>query len=284
MSYILILNIRFVNRGQYTLMKLPIDSLIRNRQGRFVQAKPLVSVVVAVFNGARTLQKCIDSVVAQSYQNIELVIIDGASSDTTVKILERNTSHIAYWESQKDRGIAHAWNKALQYVTGDWVLFLGADDRLHDINVLSDLAEILSKDVENDLVYGQIIFNGGPAHGQVYGANSDLRNLKRKMVIPHTAAFQRRTYFDEVGPFDETFKIASDYEVLLRKKPLSARFVNRRIAVTGGEGVSSRLVKKVFWEWRMAQLKNRVNWRAKIEIWHVLYQLRHRLNLWCKKN
>lgn len=247
------------------------------------QTKPFISIVVAVFNGAKTLQKCIDSVANQSYRNIQLVIMDGASSDGTLEILEKNTHQIAYWESQKDRGIAHAWNKALEHVTGDWIIFLGADDRLNDSNVLSDMAEILSKDVDSDIIYGNIIFEGGKRHGQVYGHNCDIRDLKRKMVIPHTAAFQRRTYFDEVGLFDETFAMALDYEIVLRKKQLSARYIDRRIVVMGGEGVSSMLIKKGLSEWRMAQLKNKVDWRIKIEAWHAFYQLRHQLNLWREK-
>ena len=248
-----------------------------------VDKPPLISVIVAVFNGANTLQRCIDSVANQTYPYNELIIIDGASTDATVSILERNAPQITYWESKEDRGIAHAWNKALEHAMGDWVIFLGADDRLHDINVLSDMAEILSKDVDSDIIYGQIIFEGGKRHGQVYGHHCDIHDLKRKMVLPHTAAFQRCTYFDEVGLFDETFKIAIDYEILLRKKQLSARYVNRRIAVMGGEGVSSRLVMKTLREFRMAQLKNNVDWRFKIEAWHAFYQLHHQFNVWRTK-
>lgn len=244
---------------------------------------PMISIIIAVFNGAKTIQQCVDSIVNQTYPYKELIIMDGASKDATVSILERNTSQIAYWESKDDRGIAHAWNKALEHATGDWVIFLGADDRLHDINVLSDMAEILSKDVDSDIIYGQIIFEGGKRHGQVYGYHCDIHDLKRKMVIPHTAAFHRRTFFDEVGQFDETFEMAMDYEILLRKEQLSARHINRRIAAMGGEGVSSILVKKGLWEWRMAQLKNKVDWRVEIEIWHAFYQLRHQFNLWRKK-
>jgi glycosyltransferase involved in cell wall biosynthesis len=247
------------------------------------ETPPLISIIVAVYNGAKTLQQCIDSGAQQTYSNKELIIIDGGSTDGSVEILQKNSDTINCWKSQKDRGIAHAWNKALKHATGDWVLFLGADDRLHDIDVLSDLAEILSKDFDSDIIYGRIIFEGGKRHGQVYGHHCDIRELRRKMVIPHTAAFHRRTFFDEVGQFDETFEMAMDYEILLRKKQLSVRHINRHIAVMGGEGVSSTLVKKGLTEWRMAQLKNKVDWRLKIEAWHAFYQLRHQFNLWRTK-
>lgn len=241
---------------------------------------PLISIVVAVFNGGDTLQRCIDSVANQTYPHKELIIMDAASKDATVSILKKNTSQIAYWESEVDRGIAHAWNKALEQTKGDWILFLGADDRLQDSRVLSDMADVLSNNSINDLVYGQIIFEGGPTHGMLVGGAGNLSALKRRMTIPHTAAFHRRIFFEEVGKFDEAFRMAMDYEILLRKRTLSVSFVDRRITVMGGEGLSSRLIKNTLLEGRASQIKNKVDWRTKIEAWHVYYQLRRVLKLW----
>ncbi|MBI5918957.1 MAG: glycosyltransferase [Nitrosomonadales bacterium] len=243
---------------------------------------PFITIVVAVYNGAKTLQQCIDSIANQVYSHKELIVMDGASKDATVSILERNNSQIAFWESSVDRGIAHAWNKALEHAKGDWVLFLGADDRLWDARVLSDIAEALQDNDVDDVVYGEIIFEGGAVNGLVAGGPSNSMVLKRRMVIPHTAAFHRRTFFDEVGRYDETFKMAMDYELLLRKKSFSPRFVSRRVTVMGGEGLSSRLIKKTFLEGRSAQIKNKVDLRIRIEAWHAFYQLRHLINLWRK--
>lgn len=234
-----------------------------------------LSIVVAVYNGDKTLQACIDSIAGQTYTNRELIIMDAGSTDGTVDILQKNTCHASHWESAPDRGIAHAWNKAMNHVHGEWIVFLGADDRLHDERVLADMAEVLSNDSVNDVVYGKITFEGGAAHGLVVGNAADLSVLRRRMIIPHTAAFHRRVFFEEVGQFDEAFKMAMDYEILLRKKTLAARFVDRHITVMGGEGVSSRLIKKTLLEGRAAQIKNKVDWRAKIETWHAFYQLRH---------
>ena len=77
------------------------------------KSSPLISVIVAVFNGAKTLRQCIDSVDRQSYLNKELIIIDGGSKDGTVDIIKNNQGKIAYWVSEPDRGIFNAWNKAL---------------------------------------------------------------------------------------------------------------------------------------------------------------------------
>lgn len=238
-----------------------------------------ISIIVAVFNGAKTLQNCLDSIFSQTYPDKELIIIDGGSTDGTVEILKKNTDLISYWESQKDRGIAHAWNKALVRVSGDWIIFLGSDDRLHDTRVLSDMANFLRNDSENDIVYGQINIEGGKYDGSVLGGGFKHKVFKRRMNIPHTATFHRKKIFDDVGQFDESFKIAIDYELLLRKRPLFALFFERRISVMGGEGVSSRLIFETLREFRAAQMKNRVSSLPIIEFWYLYYQLRHQIDL-----
>src|SRR4051812_6739568 len=92
-------------------------------------SKPIrISVIVASFNAAKTIERCIDSFARQTYPNRELIVMDGASKDDTVEILKNRTQDITYWESQKDRGIYHAFNKAVDRTTGDWICFLGADD------------------------------------------------------------------------------------------------------------------------------------------------------------
>lgn len=237
--------------------------------------KPKISIIVAVYNGDSTIQKCIDSIRLQNYQNKELIIIDGYSSDQTVDIIKKNEAYINYWESKKDNGIADAWNKALEHSTGDWILFLGSDDHLIDNTVLSDMSGILEKDLVSDIIYGKITFDGGKFNKAEVGHNTNLSKLKKRMTIPHVAAFHRKNFFHEVGKFDGNFKIAMDYEILLRKKNFSANYVNRSITIMGGDGVSSRLIKKTLLEGRTAQLKNKVDWRIKIEAWHLFYHLRN---------
>lgn len=90
-----------------------------------MDSKPVTSVIVAVYNGAKTLQRCIDSVSNQTYPQKELIIIDGGSADGTVDILRVNNDKIAYWKFKPDRGIYHAWNKALDHVQGAWIYFWG---------------------------------------------------------------------------------------------------------------------------------------------------------------
>lgn len=89
------------------------------------ETAPLITIIVAVFNGKATLQQCIDSVIQQTYSNRERIIIDGGSKDGTVELLEKNRSKFSYWIFEPDRGIYNAWNKGLEQAHGEWICFLG---------------------------------------------------------------------------------------------------------------------------------------------------------------
>ena len=187
-----------------------------------MQILNLITVIVATKNSAGTLQRCIDSFKNQTYQKKELIIIDGGSSDETVNLLTTNSQGIDYWESNPDRGIAHAWNKALKQAKGEWVLFVGADDYLAHPMVLENFSEKIKNHriEEGRIVYAAIkrFFPGGD-----YLDTPEMDWLKvrpvffsEKMMIPHQACFHHYSLFKEFGAFDEDFSIASDYEFLLR--------------------------------------------------------------------
>ena len=106
---------------------------------------PSVSVIIAVFNRAATLQSCLDSVFEQTPQSLEIIICDGGSTDGSREILEANGARLSYWQSQPDRGVPHAWNMALTRATGEWVCFLGADDRFAQRSTLATLLEAVSR-------------------------------------------------------------------------------------------------------------------------------------------
>ena len=115
-------------------------------------ARPRISIVISVLNGAATLERCLASVLEQDWPETETIVIDGGSTDGTPATLERFRPHLAWCESKPDRGIYHAWNKALDHATGDWIAFLGADDRIRDRRVLARLAPVLSESAGRWLV------------------------------------------------------------------------------------------------------------------------------------
>jgi len=182
---------------------------------------PKISIVMAVFNSAQTLQCSLDSVRAQTYPNTELIVIDGASTDGSVDIIRANSHLISYWESRPDRGIYHAWNKALDHVRGDWIHFLGADDYFMYPEVLAEVARELSgcpHDVK--VAYGRCAMVSDS--GRILQIRGDFwerskRKLLKEMSLPHPALFTHRDVFAVHGRFDESFLIGGDYEHLLRE-------------------------------------------------------------------
>ena len=204
-----------------------------------------ISIIVAVYNCATTLQQCIDSVAQQTYPNKELIIIDGGSNDGTVKLLEANREIINYLVSEPDSGIYNAWNKGLVQAKGEWICFLGADDFFWDKQALERMATALVKLPSNIRVaYGQIMLlnNDGQSLYKVGEPWERVKmNFKQVMSIPHPGLMHRRSLFEERGMFDESFRIAGDYELLLRELKLGDAAFISDVILTGMRygGISS---------------------------------------------
>lgn len=228
--------------------------------------KPVISVIIAVYNGKKTLQRCIDSVSNQTYPHRELIIIDGNSTDGTVDILRANNDKIAYWKSEPDNGIYHAWNKALDHVKGDWICFLGSDDYFWQVDVLEHVREHLVKasSVGVRVVYGKvaIITRQGEVlliHGRPW---KEVRcQITDHMCVPHPGMMHHKSIFEIYGKFDESFRIAGDYDLLLKVlKPADAYFITSLILVGkqhGGISSNPKHALTVIWESARARLNNR---------------------------
>lgn len=177
---------------------------------------PRVSIVVATFNAAAHLERCLDSIFSQHFTDWELLVFDGGSQDGTIDIIRRYASRIAYWQSQPDGGIYDAWNQALARAQGEYICFLGADDAWSDVGTLSCLFTAIG-DSEYDLVTSQgFIFEPGGGKGFVFGSPWSYIRMQRRMVVCHPGLLHRRVLFDIHGPFDSRFRITGDYDFLLR--------------------------------------------------------------------
>jgi glycosyltransferase involved in cell wall biosynthesis len=223
---------------------------------------PLISVVVATRNAADTIRRCIDSIVGQDYESWEIVVSDGNSTDGTIdKVKEYAASHRVIWQSSPDTGIAQAWNRALDMARGEWILFLGSDDRLHNNHVFARMGPfLLTAKPEYRVVYGQIQMLD--AEGRYEGKWGEPWELARRsftsvMSLPHPGCFHRRLLFHELGYFDESFHIAVDHEFLLRELPVHDALFVPGIIVTDMQtgGVSNT-------SWRVSLLEARRASRA----------------------
>lgn len=212
----------------------------------------MISVIVAVYNGERLLQRCIDSVASQSHRDRELIIIDGGSGDGTQAIIRANASTIAHWESEPDRGIYHAWNKALAHMRGEWACFLGADDYFSDRDSLAVLA---AASPGAELVSGRVALVDESGRSlRILGEAWNWPRMKYRQVIAHPGALHHRSLFVRHGEFDEQLRIAGDYEFLLRLGPsLAAGFVDQVIVCAGAGGVSRHQLIAALAETRIVQ-------------------------------
>lgn len=233
---------------------------------------PLISVIVAVYNGDKTLQQCIDSFAVQTYVNKELIIIDGGSKDATVDVLKANQAKIAYWVSEPDHGIYNAWNKGLAQAHGEWICFLGADDYFWDALVLERVAAQLAMVPSGIRVaYGRIMLVS-PTGSNLFSVGEPWREVKRHfqqvMCIPHQGVMHRRSLFEQRGQFDESYQICGDYELLLRELTMvDAFFIPDIILVAMRQGgVSSDPANSLVClrETRAAQRKNGQRWPGRI--------------------
>lgn len=241
-----------------------------------VEAEPLISVIVAVFNGVETLKRCIDSVSTQTYKNSELIVIDGGSADGTRDLIERNSQHIVYWESERDRGIYHAWNKALEVAHGDWMYFLGADDYFVDDYVLARIASHLKHgSTFARVVYGcvDLVRKDGSVI-ETFGSQWNRKRFTQLMTLPHQGVFHHRSLFQEFGHFNEEFRIAGDYEFLLRelksRDPIFVVDVTIAAMQFGGMSSDQRFSIETLREIRRARTLNSVTVVPIPWLWAVL--------------
>ncbi len=223
-----------------------------------MNASPLkFSIIVVVLNRKTTIQRCIDSVANQTYHNRELIIIDGGSSDGTIEIIKNRTSAVDQWISEPDNGIYNAMNKGVDRATGDWIIFLGADDFLIAPDVLERVAtRLCSTNFCDKLVYGRVAVVS--EDGGVIGDWGDFNH--QILGLPHQGTFHHRSFFETHGRFDESFKIAGDYELLLRELKCAQAPYMPDIVVAGfsNGGVSTDLDSApIYWiEYARAQRVN----------------------------
>jgi glycosyltransferase involved in cell wall biosynthesis len=221
--------------------------------------KPLITIITSTFNSASTLRDTIDSIISQTYQNIEYIIIDGGSTDDTLDIIksykeafeEKNFSF--KWKSESDTGIYNAWNKALQMVTGDWIVFIGSDDYFKSNILIKEMIPSLnlSQNQNCKFVYGKtehISLNNKLIEVVGKPWNIQKKRFTYIMNLGHSGCFHHINLFKKHGNFDETFKIAGDYEFLLREFKNSennAFFVEKTLVVMREGGVSASLKNRL---------------------------------------
>lgn len=199
---------------------------------------PIISIVTAVFNGAKTLRATIESIVPQLCDDIEYIIIDGGSSDGTVDIIKEYESWLFFWTSEPDRGIYDAWNKGIDASRGCFIAFVGADDVLEAHAANAYLEHVRRRP---SIEYWSSRLACGENARRIIGQPWNWAGFRRYMVVGHVGSLHRRDLYARYGKYDISYKVAGDYEFLLRiGEALQAGFVDAVTVRVGVEGVSNR--------------------------------------------
>lgn len=184
-----------------------------------MENQPLVSIITPSFNQAAYIQATMDSVLSQSYLNIEYLIIDGGSTDGTVEILKNCRDPRLKWVSEKDHGQTDAINKGLRWSQGEIIAYLNSDD-LFLPGAISVSVDAFEQNPDADLVYGDCILidSKGEQIGDVgYGKPFDLlRVLSGRVSMPQQTMFWRKRATDKIGLFDDKLHYVMDVDYWLR--------------------------------------------------------------------
>lgn len=175
-----------------------------------IPVSPLVSVVTVVFNGERTIERAIKSVLQQTYPNIEYIVIDGGSTDNTVSIITKYANRIAHWQSEPDGGIADAFNKGIERANGEIIAFLNADD-WYNPDAVERVVPFFDR---HSVVYGDVQFWKGSL--KRHKTKASHLKLHQGMTLAHPAVFVRRAMHGKYGLFNPQFKIGMDYEFIAK--------------------------------------------------------------------
>lgn len=215
-----------------------------------------ISVVTICFNAARDLPRTLESVADQNYKDLEYVIIDGASTDGTLGTIDRHRKFVSKIVSEPDEGISDAINKGIRVSSGEIIGLLHAGD-MYEPHTVSTVADFFEQNPDVDVAHGNISY--ADSSGKIlYEQKPDLREgiIWKKMPYHHPTCFVRKSSYEKFGLFDKSYKVAMDYELMLRFYCQGAKFgyIDGKLAVMCLKGLSDRNWRRSISESRRAAI------------------------------
>jgi glycosyltransferase involved in cell wall biosynthesis len=203
--------------------KLKQVVIMHNLPSETIAPHPKISIGLVVYNGVEHIRGVLDSIVRQSYKNIELIVVDGGSQDGTNNILKEYSEHISVQISEPDKGIFDAMNKACSLASGDWLIFLGCDDM-----VLDTLENISKQMTDPDVIYyGDVIIRSS---GSYFGGAFTKHRLMRENFCHQSVFYPRAVY--RKHSYNLNYPLWADYHYNLTLMGLGIRFVYTGVVVS----------------------------------------------------
>ncbi|MDB5205615.1 MAG: hypothetical protein JWR72_690 [Flavisolibacter sp.] len=169
-----------------------------------------LSIVTINYNNACGLQKTIESVNNQTFKDVEYIIIDGCSTDSSVEVIQRYKNHLTYWVSEKDHGIYHAMNKGIKVAKGEYILMLNSGDVLNSNVTLADI--FTGRVINADIIYADVMWNiNGKIKEKRHSEKLSFQYFRNDFLC-HQGVFIRRLLHHSVGMYDEGMKIVADWK------------------------------------------------------------------------
>jgi glycosyltransferase involved in cell wall biosynthesis len=182
-------------------------------------ARPEFSIITVTLDSEATLQRCIDSLKAQSYRDFEYIIIDGVSQDSTLQIVKANSEVVGTLMSEVDSGLYDAMNKGISIARGRFVGILNSDDEYLP-ETLSLVRAHLESNPESQVIYGDLYMGEGAGNKLIV----ELNEISTRM-IPHPTVFVSIDTYRKYGAFNTAYRVAADYELMLRLRSVGAKFL-----------------------------------------------------------
>lgn len=211
-----------------------------------------VSIITATYNSEKYLADCIQSVRRQTYGNIEHIIIDGKSTDGTVKIIQENADSIACWISETDRGMYDAINKGIKLATGDIIGVLNSDDMLASADVIMDIVACFDE-TGTDSIYGDLVYvdQANPRKVLRYWKGLTYKRFRFNYgwMPAHPTFYMRRELIDQFGAYENHYYTAADYEFMARylyRHKVSSFYLPKMIVKMRNGGISNNNMRSRF--------------------------------------
>ena len=226
---------------------------------------PTFSIITVTYNAGKVLEDTIQSVISQTYRNVEYIIVDGNSKDNTLEIIGKYSKHISKMVSEPDKGLYDAMNKGIRMATGDYLCFLNAGDKFHEKETLQQIAETLKDKDLPDVIYGETAIvdeDGNFLHMRRLSTPERLnwKSFKQGMLVCHQAFLAKRELALKY-PYDMQYRFSADFDWCIRIMKEAKCLHNTRLTLIDylNEGMTTRNHK--------ASLKERFRIMAKHYGW-----------------